>query len=116
MRTLEWLAIASVVGASGCSSTHLEDLKTPVLVWTQDSGVCRKVVAVDGNRTVWTDTACEGDGAELAKIGTATQAQADDLWMEDEELIPSTSWGSMARPTMCRRPTAWPRPVFLERS
>ena len=86
MRALNWLPIAAVVGALGCSSTYLEDLKTPALVWTQSTGLCSKIVAVDGNNTVWTNTGCEDGRPELSEVRTATQAQADDLWTKFDAL------------------------------
>ena len=88
MRTLNWLLISAVVGASGCSPTYLEDLKTPALVWTQSTGLCSKILAVDANSTVWTNTGCEDGRPELDEVRTATQAQADDLWTKFDALLP----------------------------
>jgi hypothetical protein len=65
----------------GCSSpTYIEDLSTPALVWTQSSGLCSKILAVDGDRVVWSNQGCEDGRPKLSEVRTATQAQADDVW------------------------------------
>jgi len=83
-----WLAMVAAVGGSGCSTKYLEDLSAPALVWTQGTGLCSKIVAVDGGRTVWTNQGCEDGRPELNEVRTATQAQVDDLWATFEALPP----------------------------
>ena len=88
MHRCRWVAIVVAVGASGCSPKYLEDLTTPALVWRQGSGLCSKIVAVDGGRTVWRNQGCEDGRPELTEVRTASQAQVDDLWGKFEALPP----------------------------
>src|SRR5262249_52458797 len=57
-----------------------EDLRTPALLWTQGTGLCSKIVAVDGDRVVWTNQGCEDGRPNLRAVRTATGTQADDVW------------------------------------
>ena len=83
-----WFAMVAGVGTSGCSTKYLEDLSMPALVWTQGTGLCSKIVAVDAGRTVWTNQGCEDGRPELSEARTATPAQVDDLWTKFEALPP----------------------------
>ena len=86
MRRFLWFATVAAAGAFGCTSKYLEDLSTPALVWTQGSGLCSKIVAVDGSGTVWTNQGCEDGRPELSEVRTATQAQVTDLWAKFDAL------------------------------
>jgi hypothetical protein len=87
MRKFSWLAVIGVFGACGSQAPkYLEDLKTPALVWTQGTSLCSKIVAVDGDRVVWTDQGCENGRPTLDKVRTATETQVADLWVKFEAL------------------------------
>jgi hypothetical protein len=81
MRFHEPLASAVLLGVLGCHSPkYLEDLATPALVWTQGTGLCSKIVAVDGSGAVWTEQGCENGRPNLGHVRTASRPQVDELW------------------------------------
>jgi len=103
---MRWLL--SIVGAAvmlcgvGCSSpTYIEDLRTPLLLWSQSTGLCSKILAVDGERTVWINQGCEDGRPKLNEVRTATQAQADDVWAKFDAL----PFGQAATLEMCGGPS-----------
>ena len=73
--------IALAFVASGCFHTRkrTEDLAIPALVWSRGNGLCSRIVAVDGERTVWIDQGCETP-VDLDEGRTISAAQMDDLW------------------------------------
>ena len=78
---LSFVGAAVMVCGVGCSSPkYIEDLRTPALLWTQGTGLCSKILAVDGDRTVWTNQGCEDGRPKLSEVRTATEAQTDDVW------------------------------------
>ena len=94
----------SIVGAGmvlcgvNCSSpTYIEDLRTPALLWTQGTGLCSKILAVDGNRVVCTNQGCEDGRPKLTEVRTATQVEADDVWAKFDAL----PFGQTATLEMC---------------
>jgi hypothetical protein len=81
MRFLHFLVVALVFSALGCHSPkYLEDLETPALVWTQGTGLCSKIVAVDGSGAVWTEHGCENGRPDLRHVRTTPRDQVDALW------------------------------------
>ena len=79
--------IAMMSAALGCRSPkYLEDLETPALVWTQGTGLCSKIVAVDGPGTVWTEQGCENGRPDLHDVRTASRTQVSDLWAKFDAL------------------------------
>ena len=65
----------ALVVAGGCGKeTQLEDLKSPVVLWTQTRGNCGQSVAVDGNGDVWFEHGCES-GPNFHKVGAVTEPQ-----------------------------------------
>ena len=66
---------------AGCSSpTYLEDLKTPVLIWERDRGLCGSAVAVDGNGQLWIDHGgCEDGRPALDSGGHGAPDKVDAL-------------------------------------
>jgi hypothetical protein len=68
------VALALVLAASCGKETQLEDLKSPVLLWTQTRANCGQSVAVDGNGDVWFEHGCES-GPNFHKVGAVTEAQ-----------------------------------------
>jgi hypothetical protein len=64
----------------GCSATKsLEELSEPAFVWTQDQGLCSKILAVDSAGDVWRDQGCENGSPPLKHVRTAARAQLDTL-------------------------------------
>ena len=101
---MRWLL--SIVGAAvmlcgviSCNSPpkYIEDLSTPALQWTQSTGLCSKILAVDAERVVWTNAGCEDGRPILSEVRTATQAQADDVWAKFDAL----PFGQTATLPMC---------------
>jgi hypothetical protein len=76
----------SIVWAGCHTPTYLEDLPTPALVWTQGSGFCSKIVAVDAQRAVRTEQGCENGRPDLRQVRTISEMQLDDLWIKFEAL------------------------------
>jgi hypothetical protein len=68
------VALALVVIASCGKETQLEDLKSPVMLWTQTRGNCGQSVAVDVNGDVWFEHGCES-GPSFHKVGAATETE-----------------------------------------
>ena len=66
------LALALIAGCG--KETQIEDLKSPVLLWSQARGFCGQSVAVDGNGDVWFEHGCES-GPNLHKVGSISEAQ-----------------------------------------
>jgi hypothetical protein len=64
---------------AGCGKeTQVEDLKSPVLLWSQVRGLCGQSVAVDGNGDVWFEHGCES-GPDYHKVRSLTQPQVASL-------------------------------------
>lgn len=80
-------AVALAAGAVGCfhSPRGVDDLDTPALIWSQGSGLCSRIVAVDAKRTVWVDQGCETP-VDFDEVRTVTAAQMDDLWTKFDAL------------------------------
>ena len=88
MRAVEIVGVIAVAAAGlGCFQTNrrVEDLATPVLVWSQGNGLCSRILAVDAGRTVWVDQGCETP-VDLDEVRSVTAAQMDDLWMKFDAL------------------------------
>src|SRR5262245_57490706 len=80
-RAITLAAAVLALGALGCFHTRkrLEDLQAPSLTWGQGNGLCSRILAVDGARTVWVDQGCETP-VDLDEVRTISAAQMDDLW------------------------------------
>jgi hypothetical protein len=70
------LSVLALLLAAGCSSsTYIEDLKTPALVWGRSRGLCGSGLAVDGDGRLWiNEGGCEDGRPELTSRG---QGDAD---------------------------------------
>lgn len=66
---------------AGCSSpTHLEDLKTPALIWQRDRGLCGSGFAIDGDGQLWIDKGgCENGRSALTSRGSGAPEKVDAL-------------------------------------
>jgi hypothetical protein len=64
---------------AGCGKeTQVEDLKSPVLLWSQVRGLCGQSVAVDGDGDVWFEHGCES-GPNYHKVRSLTAPQIASL-------------------------------------
>ena len=98
MRFRAFVAVALVLLSGGCHSpVYLEALETPALVWTQSTGLCSKIIAVDAAGTVWTHQGCEDGRPNLRDVGAASSMQVADLWVKFDAL----PFGETASQTSC---------------
>jgi hypothetical protein len=64
---------------AGCDKeTPLEELKSPVILWTQIRSMCGQSVAVDGNGDVWFEHGCES-GPNFHRVGAVSEGQRGTL-------------------------------------
>jgi hypothetical protein len=72
-----FLAACLLLSLACGGNQHLEDLPQPTIWWTQRSGNCDLVRALDGHGDVWVDSGCEGDPITLEKVGSASREKVD---------------------------------------
>jgi hypothetical protein len=70
------LAIVLAVGVGCGEKTSLGDLEAPLLWWENSTGLCSAFVAIDGRRSVWTESGCEDayDFERSGEVSVAVQA------------------------------------------
>ena len=80
LRTVLKVCQAMMIFGACSPATHIEDLQQPTMLWSRDSGLCGKSLAVDANGGIWDEPGgCEDGGPGFKSRGRATARKFAEL-------------------------------------